>query len=129
MIKTSEIMKRYIHVQKADREFIMKAFGVTEQMVSYALRYDAKRGNSDLAKRIRKLARERGGIAMVEAKEWEVLHDADGYIRCYLGDVLVELSKNEPIGDVYKDGKKVKHFERVIGVNEIESIKDWAAAL
>ena len=55
-------MKKYIHITKEDREFIAKAFGITERSVYNAVRFDEKRGGSDMAKRIRKMAFERGGI-------------------------------------------------------------------
>lgn len=66
-------MKRYIDTTKENREFLMRAFGVTERTLYYALRYDGVRGDSDLAKRIRKAAIERGGVAMVTlpAAEYE----------------------------------------------------------
>ena len=40
-------MKRYIHIQKADREFILNLFKVTGRTVDNALRFDAERGNTD----------------------------------------------------------------------------------
>lgn len=46
---------------------------------------------NDLAKKIRSLALQRGGIVMVEAPEMDTLHDADGYMRQYLGEILVGL--------------------------------------
>ncbi len=122
------MMKRYIHIQKKDREFIAKSFGITEQSVLNAIKFDAKRGHTDLAKKVRKLAMERGGIIMVEAPEWETLHDSDGYMRQYLGDVLLEFSKDEPWCDVYKKGEKVRRFEQVM-TSDIQGIQDWAAAL
>ena len=73
----SQEKKRYIHIKREDREFIMRAFGVTERTVFNAIRFDEKRGNTDLAKRIRKLAMERGGIIMVKHPEMETLFDAD----------------------------------------------------
>ena len=46
-------MKRYIHIKKADREFILNLFKVSGRMVDYALRFDGERGNKDLAHYIR----------------------------------------------------------------------------
>ena len=45
--------KRVIEVTKETRDFLQKAFDVTGTMVWYALNFDEKRGQSDLAKRIR----------------------------------------------------------------------------
>lgn len=118
-------MKKYIHIKKEDRKFIAKALKVTERMIFYATHYEK---NTDLAKKIRTLALERGGIVMVEAPEWEVLHDSDGYIRYYLGNILLEFSKKEPVCDVYKQGKKVRHYENVM-TSDIQGIQDWALTL
>ena len=98
------MMKRYIHIQKKDREFIAKSFGITEQSVLNAIKFDAKRGHTDLAKKVRKLAMERGGIIMIEAPE------------------------EEPWCDVYNKGAKVRRFENVM-ISDIQGIQDWAAAL
>lgn len=46
-------MKKYIDVTREVRQDIMAAFNVTGKMVYYALNFDAKRGESDKAKRIR----------------------------------------------------------------------------
>lgn len=121
-------MKKYIHIQKADREFIAKAFDITERTIYNATHYTDMSEGTDLMKKVRTLALQRGGIVMVEAPELEVLHDADGYMRQYLGDVLLEFSKTEPICDVYKQGEKVRRFDNVM-TSDIQGIQDWAAGL
>ena len=100
-------MKRYIHIQKADREFILNLFKVTGRTVDNALRFDAERGNTDLARKIRKVAMEHGGIVMVVSPEAETLFDADGYMRQYLPNgVLLEFEKEAGNGgcNVYQTG-------------------------
>ncbi|RRD01966.1 hypothetical protein [Prevotella sp. OH937_COT-195] len=121
-------MKKYIHVKKADREFIAKALDITERTIFNAIHFENMSEGNDLARKIRSLALQRGGIVMVEAPEWEVLHDADGYMRQYLGEVLLEFSKKEPVCDVYKHGEKVHQFENVM-TSDIQGIQDWAAKL
>lgn len=76
-------MKKVISVTRENREFLQKAFGVTNAMVTYALTFHAKWGQSDLAKRIRSLALQRGGFVMVCAPASEVVHDAEGMMRQY----------------------------------------------
>ena len=49
-------MKKYIKISGKEKEWIETALNVSRSMVDFALFFDAKRGNSDLAKRIRKLA-------------------------------------------------------------------------
>lgn len=119
-------MRRFIHLQKEDKEFIMMAFGVTRQTLQNALRFDEMRGNTDLARRIRKLAMERGGIVMNEVPEMETLHDADGYIRQYMPNgVMIEILKKDATCDVIKDGEVVRHYNGVT-LDNIGEIQEWA---
>ena len=117
----SQEKRRYIHIMKEDREFIMKALGVTERTVFNAIRFDEKRGNTDLAKRIRKLAMERGGIVMVVIPEIETLFDADNYMRQYFPNgALLEISKDDGNAAIYFKGElqqcaaKLKVFKAVL---------------
>lgn len=122
-------MKKYIHIKKEDREFIAKAFGITERSVFNAIRFDDRRGETELARKVRKLAMERGGIIMVELPEVETLHDADGYMRQYLpNDVLLEFSRENGGCDVFHKGMKVRHYENVL-VKDIPEIQNWASTL
>lgn len=124
----SEIMKKYIHIKKEDREFIAQSFGITERTVYNATHYEDMNEGTDLMKKIRSLALQRGGIVMVKAPEWEVLHDADNFMRYYHGDILLEFSKTEPWCDVFKHGEKVRRFDNVM-TSDIQGIQDWAATL
>ena len=122
-------MKKYIHITKEDRMFIMKALGVTERTVFNAIRFDSKRGDTELARKIRKLAMERGGIVMVEIPEIECLFDADGYMRQYLpNNTILEFSFENGGCDVFHKGEKVRHYENVVESN-IKNIQNWALAL
>lgn len=122
-------MKKYIHIKREDREFIAKAFGITERSVFNAIRFDDRRGETELARKVRKLAMERGGIVMVEIPEIETLHDADGYMRQYLpNDVLLEFSRENGGCDVFHKGMKVRHYENVL-VRDIPEIQNWASTL
>ena len=92
-------MKKYIHLKKEDREFIAKAFGITPRMVFSAVHFES---DSELARKVRKLALDRGGIVMVEVPETETLFDADGYMRQYLpGGVLLELARRSVSSSMY----------------------------
>ena len=123
------VQKRYIHIKKEDREFIMEALDVTERMVFYALRLDNERRDTDTAKRIRKLAMERGGIVMVVVPEVETLFDADGYMRQYFPNgALLEISKDDGSGDLYFKGGRVWHTDCVMW-SEIDGIQERARAL
>lgn len=93
-------MKKYIHITKADREFIAKALGITERMVFKAIRFE-KGSNTELCDKIRRLAMQRGGIVMVVIPEIETLHDHDKVIRQYCPNgALIELDRNDGKGYV-----------------------------
>ena len=122
-------MKKYIHIQKEDRDFIMKALNVTERTVFNAIRFDEKRGNTDIAKRIRKLAMERGGIVMVVTPEIETLHDADNYMRQYCPNgALLEINKVNGDADIYFKGEHVWHSESTM-CSEINGLQERAMSL
>lgn len=116
-------MKKYIHLKKEDREFIAKAFGITPRMVFSAVHFES---DSELARKVRKLAMERGGIVMVEAQEAETLFDADGYMRQYLpGGVLLEFKYADNSCTVYVRGEEQRKFEYVL-VSDIPYIQEFA---
>ncbi len=121
-------MKKYIHIKKEDREFIAKSLDITERTIFNATHFTDMNEGTDLLKTVRTLALQRGGIPMIEAPEWEVLYDADGYMRHYLGDVLLEFDKKGGCCDVYKKGEKIRHYDHVM-LTDIQGIQDWAATL
>lgn len=122
-------MKKYIHVTKENREGLARIFGVSDRMVWNAITFDAARGGTDLARRIRKAALERGGIVMVEVPEVETLYDADGFIRQYMPNgAQLEIDKETGNGVVLHRGQRVKEFEN-LPVREIEKVQEWAMGL
>lgn len=74
-------MKKFIKLNKDNLLWVAKTLGVSKRMVEYALTFDAKRGQSKNAEKIRKLAMERGGRLMVEALAFETIHDANGFMH------------------------------------------------
>lgn len=116
-------MKKVISVTRKDRGFLMKAFGVMSQMVSYALNYNPVQGSSELAKKIRRLAMQRGGFVMICAPASEVVHDHEGVMRQYFdngwmweGDKATgTLTVKNAQGDVVTriEHATIKHIEAV----------------
>lgn len=107
-------MKRRIDTTKELRQRAMKVFGVTEQTVFNAIGFDSKRGNTDKAKRIRNYLLQNGGVMLVELKEVETIHDADGYMRQYFPNgAMIEVDKTT--GDLkgYYHGEVVMDFKDV----------------
>ena len=101
--------KRMIEVTKETREFLRKAFGVTDVMVWYALNFDPKRGQSDLA---------------------ETIHSADGRMRQYFphGVLLEADTRNTGLVAVYKKGELQRSWDNP-GVRELDEIQSWAMSL
>ena len=122
-------MKQYIHVTRETRQKLMKIFSCTERTVFYALQFDEKKGHSDLAKKIRKAAYENRGILMNEIPALETLHDHDDYMRQYLPNgVVLEFNKNNGNGDVYFEGKCVRHYENLL-CSDIKGVQEYAKRL
>ena len=71
MSKIKRDMKERIEVTIETRKEITKIFGVTERTVSNALNYAGTRGETDLARRIRKYAAQKGGETYVILKKDE----------------------------------------------------------
>lgn len=107
-------MKRRIDTTKELRQRAMTVFDVTEQTVFNAIGFDSKRGNTDKAKRIRSYLLQNGGVTLVELKEVETIHDADGYMRQYFPNgAMIEVDKKS--GDLkgYYRGEVVMDFKDV----------------
>ena len=74
-------MEKYIAVTKENREFLIKAFRTTKMTVWRALTFAERGGESPLARKIRKLAQDRGGVLMIVSPAMETMHDADNFMR------------------------------------------------
>ena len=99
-------------------------------MVWYALNFDEKRGQSDLAKRIRNLALQKGGVVLNIGPEIETIHSADGCMRQYFPhDVLLEAdTRCTGLVAVYKKGELQRSWDNP-GVSEFDGIQSWAMSL
>ena len=124
-------MKKYIKISKKEKEWIGTALNVSPSMVDFALHFDVKRGNSDLAKRIRKLALHRGGVLMNELPAFETIHNTT------TGEMVQPFENGAKLVMVWATGN-VKVFNkkgelcRDIHINTIEELTNaqcFAAAL
>lgn len=120
-------MKRQIAVSKTDRQFLMKLFKVTERTVFNALALDNP--SSDLRKKIRKAAMNRGGVVMVTSPEMETLHFADGTMYQTLPNgAHLEFYRDDNTGHVFYKGEEVAVYDNVT-VSKIYEIQAQAADL
>ena len=117
-------MKRVITVTRSQREFLAKAFGVTKEMVSYALNFHPVKGHSDLAKKIRSLAVQRGGFELVTAPAIEVVHDADGVFKKYFENGWMwEADKNTGLLVVLDEKGNLKKSIENAKVADIDAVQ------
>ena len=107
-------MKRRIDTTKELRQMAMKVFKVTEQTVYNAIGFDKRRGDTEKAKRIRSYILQNGGEMLVELKEVETIHDADGYMRQYFPNgAMIEVDKRTGNLKGYYRGEEVMDFKDV----------------
>ena len=122
-------MEKYIAVTKENREFLMKTFKTTKMAVWRALTVAERGGDSPRARKIRKLAQERGGILMIASPAMETVHDADNYMRQYFPNgVMIECDKSTGHVDIIKDGEVVEGFDDVM-INQLYDIQAKAQAM
>jgi hypothetical protein len=118
-----------IEVSKEVRTKIAKTFDVSDVMVSYALTYNKSRGNSDLAKKIRKMAMENGGRRMAYWPECETIHNEanDTMIQIFGNGAVLTIDKHTGDARVDYKGKTMMKKED-ISVKELYVMQEYAAA-
>lgn len=124
-------MKKYIKISEENKKWIEQALKISRVMLNHALYFDPKRGNSDLAKRIRKLALHRGGVLMNELPVFETIHNT------VAGEMIQPFENGAKLVMVWATGN-VKVFNkkgelcRDIHINTIEELTNaqcFAASL
>lgn len=122
-------MRRVIEVTNENRKFLMKAFDVTSVMVWYALSFNERRGQSELAKKIRFAAIKRGGRVMNYVPECECIHDSDGCMKQYYGDrVVIVCDKVNDTAVLLKDGSSCGSWKHIT-MPKLAAIQAQAEAL
>lgn len=123
-------MKKYIKLDEKEKQWIMSAFEISRVMVNYALGFDKKRGNSDLAKRIRQLALQRGGVLVNELPVFETIHNSNGVMRQTFpngAEIMVDTSAG--FVDLHdKKGTLVKALNEC-SVKQLYELQELAASL
>lgn len=123
-------MKKYIELSKTEREWIADAFEISMRMVDLALNFDKKRGNSELAQRIRKLALQRGGQLMNELPVFETIHNSNGVMRQAFpngAEIMVDTSAG--FVDLHdKKGTLVKALNEC-SIKQLYELQELAASL
>lgn len=121
-----------IEVAQEVREKIIKVFGVTGKTVSNALNYSGgTRSESDLAKRIRRMAMQNGGRRMVYWPECETIHDEANGMMVQTFDNGAKLVFDKKTGYttlIRPDGSEDLGWSDT-KVCQIQTLQEMAAAL
>ncbi len=127
MSQQVKVMKQNIAISKETRQKIAKIFKVTERHVFNALNLDYP--ETDIVKRIRKAAKENGGVMMTTIAVGEAIFFADGTMRIdFENGAFCEFHRNDGTGHIFFAGEEVESFENVT-VPMIYEIRDRAASL
>lgn len=120
-----------IEVSQEVREMIMKTFGVSGQTVTNALNYSGgTRSESDLAKRIRKMAMQNGGRRMAYWPECETIHDEVNGTMVQTFNNGAVLTIDKQTGNARVDYKGVTRMRQEnISVRQIYMLQKYAAAI
>ena len=128
--KNDTTMKRVITVTRSQREFLSKAFGVTKEMVSYALNFHPVKGQSELAKKIRSLAVQRGGFELVTAPASEVVHDSENVMRQHFDNGWMwEADKRSGLLQVFDEHSKEQMRIEDAHITDIEHVQQRIEAM
>ena len=108
------------------REFLCRLFNVTPQMVWKALSFES---DTDLAKKIRKAAIERGGQHVIELPIFETIHDSEGRMtQTFPGGAIMVCYKDTGAVHVYHAGELVLRYEGV-SIAQLDSIQQVCATI
>lgn len=105
------VTRKQMEVSKEVRAKIKAAFKCSDMAIWRALSYAL---DTPLSQRIRKYARQNGGVLLLLTPAIETIHDKDGYMRQYFENgAMLEADKHTGTVQVFdKDGtvrREVKH--------------------
>lgn len=118
-----------IEVSTEVRKKLEKIFGVTGKTVSNALNYAGERGETELAKKIRRAAMENGGRRMVYLPAFETAHTHNG-IMTQTFDNGAKLVADMHTGNVEVFDTKgvVRKRSENVSIPELYVLQNMAAA-
>ncbi len=122
-------MDKRIKVSDDLRRKIAKAFGVTETTVRNALRYDAKKGQTETAVKIRMMAIQNGGVPTVSLPECETIHDEKNgtMVQTFGNGAVLTIDKSTGNARVDYKGKTCLRQQNIL-VTQIYVLQEYAAA-
>lgn len=120
-------IRKQIEVTKEVREEIKAAFKCSNMAVWRALSFAL---DTPLSLRIRKFAKQKGGVLLLLTPAMETIHDKDGFMRQYFENgAVVEADKNTGTVQVFDKDGKVRHEVKHCMVEQLSDIQTIAAKL
>lgn len=120
-------IRKQIEVTKEVREEIKAAFKCSNMAVWRALSFAL---DTPLSLRIRKFARQKGGVLLLLTPAMETIHDKDGFMRQYFENgAVLEADKNTGTVQVFDKDGKVRHEVKHCMVEQLSDIQTIAAKL
>jgi hypothetical protein len=118
--------KRHLEVSSEARREIQKALKCSHMAMWRALFLNLK---TDLSRRIRKMAKEKGAVNMITLPEFETIHTYDGkMIQTFPNGVVITVVMETEDCIVEKDTKIIRRVEK-IRISELEKLQLEVAAL
>mgnify|MGYP004443739685 FL=1 len=116
--------RKQIEVTSQVRQEIQAAFKCTRMALWRAVSYES---DTDLSRRIRKLALAKGGVVLCVTPMAETIHDHAGFMRQYfLNGAMLEANKNTGLVLVLdKDGNEHRKVENC-SVAQLEALQSYA---
>ena len=120
-------IRKQIEVTKEVREEIKAAFKCSNMAVWRALSFTL---DTPLSLRIRKFAKQKGGVLLLLTPAMETIHDKDGFMRQYFENgAVLEADKNTGTVQVFDKDGKVRHEVKHCMVEQLSDIQTIAAKL
>lgn len=108
--KDMNSVRKQIEVTPETRKEIKRAFQCSDMAMWRALSFAL---DTDLSRRIRKMALMKGGVVLCITPEIETIHDANGYMRQYFSNgAMIEVDKNTGTAEVVnRNGDVMEHID------------------
>lgn len=120
---------RSFYLPSPARKRVAKALGVSLSTLSYALSYDARKGTSETARRVRYAALKMGGRKLLTLPEIETIHDHDGHmLQRYPKGTVLDVEKATGLCVLLRSKGKPVELGRVKAISELEEVQRQAAA-
>ena len=122
-----EMTRKQIEVTKEVRQAIKAAFKCSDMAIWRALSFTL---DTPLSLRIRKFAKQKGGVLLLLTPAMETIHDKDGFMRQYFENgAVLEADKETGTVQVFDKDGAVRHEVKHCLVEQLSDIQTMAAQL